>query len=126
MNSHTVATASTRLTTAIAPKRLTLNRCKRMRTTGSGDSSESGRIVRLDAISSQDGGLPEIEPAKILANLIQISDDHCGQPVWIEMTSGDLRHLVRCNSFDTRHEVRVVIVRQVEQRDLGNCAGDLI
>lgn len=80
----------------------------------------------LDAISSQDGGLPEIEMGEILAYLIQIADDDRGQAVWIEIPGGNLCDLVWCNGFDTRDELGIVIVRQVEQRDLGDRTSNLI
>ena len=82
--------------------------------------------VLLDAISSQDGGLPEIELGKILADLIQIPDDDRGQLVGVQVTSGDFRDLIRCNSFDTRDKLRVVVVRQVEQGDLRDRARNLV
>src|SRR5512136_2155594 len=85
-----------------------------------------GQSVLLDAISSQDGGLPEIELVKILADLIQIADDDRRQPVGMQVTRGDLRDLIRCYGFDTRDELGVVVVRQVEQRDLRNRTSNLV
>ena len=82
--------------------------------------------VMLDAISSQNRGLPKIELAEILTKLIQIADDHRGQTGRIEMAGSHLGDLIRCNGFDTRYELRVVVVRKVEQRNLRDCSGNLV